>query len=55
MPELRIVIGYILNVLSYIFESRIDSKMVFIHIPFAEKISDIDSFFGRIFKAISEF
>ena len=43
-----------LNVLKYIFENDIDTKMVFIHIPFAKNISDFDSFGKKIFDTISD-
>lgn len=43
-----------LNVLKYIFQNNIDTKMVFIHIPFMKNISDFDSFGKRIFDSISD-
>ena len=43
-----------LNVLKYIFHNNIDTKMVFIHIPFMKNISDFESFGKRIFDSISD-
>lgn len=43
-----------LNVLKYIFQNYIDTKMVLIHIPFMKNISDFDVFYKRIFDTIAE-
>lgn len=42
-----------LNVLKYIFQNDIHTKMVFIHIPFMKNISDFDSFGKKILDTIS--
>lgn len=44
-----------LNGMRHIFKNGIDSRMVFIHIPFLKNISDMDSFRKRILKAVGEF
>lgn len=41
-----------LNVLKYIFQNSMDTKMVFIHIPFIKNISDFDNFTTQIFDTI---
>lgn len=41
-----------LNGLKYIFENDLDTKMVFVHIPFAKNVTDFDSFRNRIFEVI---
>ena len=41
------------NGLKYLSETGMDTKMVFVHIPFARNISDYDGFQKRFFKAIS--
>ena len=42
-----------LNVLKYIFQNDIHTKMVFIHIPFMKNISDFDSLGKKILDTIS--
>lgn len=43
------------NGLTYIAERKLNTKMIFIHIPFAKNIEDMDCFSKGIFKAIKEF
>lgn len=43
-----------LNVLKYIYTNNMDTKMVFIHIPFKKNISDFESFCTKIFDAIAD-
>lgn len=42
-----------LNGLKYIFQKNIDTKMVFLHIPFSKNIDDFNSFSKQIFDAIA--
>ena len=41
------------NGLNYIYNKGMDTKMLFLHIPFYKNISDSQSFFDRILTAIS--
>ena len=41
------------NGLNYIYNKDMDTKMLFLHIPFYKNISDSQSFFDRILTAIS--
>ena len=41
------------NGLSYIQNSKLKTKMVFVHIPFLKNINDLDSFFVKIIETIS--
>ena len=41
------------NGLSYIQNSKLKTKMVFVHIPFLKNIDDTDSFFAKIIDVIS--
>lgn len=40
------------NGLDYIYNNRLNAKMVFIHIPFSENITDSELFFKHILRAI---
>ncbi|MBQ9120125.1 MAG: hypothetical protein IJY09_08770 [Lachnospiraceae bacterium] len=40
------------NGLQYIFQNNLDTKMIFVHIPFAKNITDFASFRKQIFDAI---
>lgn len=42
-----------LNGLKYIFQKNLDTKMVFLHIPFTKNIDDFNSFSKQIFDAIA--
>jgi len=42
-----------LNGLRYIFEKDLDTQMVFVHIPFAKNINDLNSFRQQILGAIA--
>lgn len=42
------------NGLEYISTNNLKTKMVFLHIPFAKNITDIDSFREHIFHAVAE-
>lgn len=42
-----------LNGLKYISQNNLDTKMVFVHIPFCKNIVDFNSFKGQIFDAIA--
>lgn len=42
-----------LNGLKYIVPNNLNTKMVFIHIPYEKNISDKDVFFGKILNAIN--
>lgn len=41
------------NGLNYIYNKGMDTKMLFLHIPFSKNITDSQSFFDRILTAIS--
>ena len=41
------------NVLDFIQQYNLKTKMVFVHIPFLKNINDIDSFFVKIIETIS--
>ena len=43
-----------LNGLKYISQNGLNTKMVFVHIPFEKNISDLESFSERIFYAIAD-
>ncbi len=43
------------NGLTYIAEHKLETKMVFVHVPFVKNISDIDVFKRRIFEIIRIF
>lgn len=43
-----------LNGLKYISKNKLNTKMVFIHIPFKKNITDFDSFRNRLFNVIKE-
>lgn len=40
------------NGLNYVYSKRLDTKMIFLHIPFCKNIADPELFFNRILKAI---
>ena len=40
------------NGLNYIYNRCLDTKMIFLHIPFCKNIADTKLFFGRILEAI---
>lgn len=42
------------NCLNYIFQNGLDTKMVFVHIPFTKNISDFDSFRGKLFNVLPD-
>ena len=42
------------NGLNYIYNKGMDTKMLFLHIPFYKNISDSQAFFDRILTAISD-
>lgn len=41
--------------LKHIFEKKLNSEIVFLHIPFEKNITDIDAFFKKIIKGIELF
>lgn len=43
-----------LNGLKYIRQNDLDTKMVFVHIPFKKNISDFDTFRRQLFEVIKE-
>ena len=43
-----------LNGLQYIYTNALDTKMVFIHIPYEKNITDFDSFCKQIFEVIEK-
>jgi Pyrrolidone-carboxylate peptidase (N-terminal pyroglutamyl peptidase) len=43
------------NGLSYIYNTAIDAKMIFLHIPFCKNITDSERFFHQILTAIEHF
>jgi len=43
-----------LNGLKYIFQNKLNTKMVFVHIPFEKNILDFESFSRQIFNAIAD-
>ena len=42
------------NGLNYIYNKSMDTKMLFLHIPFSKNITDSPSFFNRILTTISD-
>lgn len=44
-----------LNGLKYIFQNNMNTKMIFVHIPFMKNISDYTSFKNMIFSSLAEF
>lgn len=43
-----------LNGLKYIAQNKLDTKMIFVHIPFVKNITDFENFRRQIFEVIKE-
>lgn len=43
-----------LNCLKYIFQNNMETKMVFVHVPFKKNITDFDSFRKKLFNVIED-
>lgn len=43
-----------LNCLSYIFQNNLETKMVFVHVPFKKNITDLGSFRKKLFNVLED-